>query len=177
MTLLVRTVGDPSHMVPAVQSEIRHLNSDTPVFDIRTMSERIGATLVIDRMVAVLLGIFGGIALLLAVVGIYSVMSFVVTQRVREIGIRLALGSQTADVVRLVIGQGMKLVVIGVAFGLAISFALTRLVASLLFEVSATDPVTFAAIASLLMAVAALACYLPARRAAKVDPMVALRCE
>ena len=100
-----------------------------------------------------------------------------VSQRVREIGIRLALGSQTADVLKLVIGQGMKLVVIGVAFGLAMSFALTRLVASLLFEVSATDPVTFAATASLLMAVAALACYLPAGRATKLDPMIALRAE
>jgi predicted permease len=177
MTLLVRTAGDPAHTVPAVRSEIRRLNSDVPVFAVRTMSEQIGAALATDRMVAVLLGIFGGIALLLAVVGIYSVMSYVVTQRVREIGIRLALGSQTADVLKLVVGQGMKLVVIGVALGLAMSFTLTRLVASLLFEVSATDPVTFAAIASLLMAVAALACYLPARRAAKVDPMVALRCQ
>jgi macrolide transport system ATP-binding/permease protein len=177
MTLLVRTVGDPSNMVPAVRSEIRRLNSDVPVFDARTMSEQIRTTLINDRMVAVLLAIFSGIALLLAVVGIYSVMAYVVTQRVREIGIRLALGSQTADVLKLVIGQGMKLVVIGVAFGLAMSFALTRLVASLLFEVSATDPVTFATIASLLMAVAALACYLPARRATKVDPMIALRSE
>ncbi len=128
-------------------------------------------------MVAVLLAIFGGIALLLAVVGIYSVMSYVVTQRIREIGIRLALGSQTADVLKLVIGQGMKLVAIGVAFGLAMSFALTRLVASMLFEVNATDPVIFAAIASLLTVVAALACYLPARRATTVDPLVALRHE
>jgi predicted permease len=177
MTLLVRTVGDPANTVPAVRSEIRRLNSDVPVFGVRTMSEQIGAALATDRMVAVLLAIFGGIALLLAAVGIYSVMSYVVTQRVREIGIRLALGSQTADVLKLVVGQGMKLVMMGVAFGLAMSFALTRLVASMLFEVSATDPVTFAAIASLLMVVAALACYLPARRATKVDPLVALRHE
>jgi putative ABC transport system permease protein len=153
------------------------MNSDVPVFGVRTMTEQIGAALVTDRMVAVLLAIFGGIALLLAAVGIYSVMSYVVTQRVREIGIRLALGSQTADVLKLVIGQGMKLVAIGMAFGLAMSFALTRLVASMLFEMSATDPVIFTAIASLLMVVAAIACYLPARRATKVDPMVALRHE
>ncbi len=177
MTLLVRTDGDPANTVSAVRGEIRRLSSEVPVFGIRTMSEQIGTALADDRMIAVLLGIFGGIALLLAVVGIYSVVSYAVTQRTREIGVRVALGARGPDVLKLVIGQGMKLVVIGVAFGLAMSFTFTRLMASLLFEVSATDPVTFAAIALLLALVALVACWIPARRATKVDPMVALRVE
>ncbi|HKQ78136.1 MAG TPA: ABC transporter permease [Blastocatellia bacterium] len=175
MTLLTRAVGDPADLAQAVRHEINSLNKDVPVFGVRTMSEQIDATLSSDRMIASLLGAFGGIALLLAVVGIYSVMSFAVTQRAREIGVRVALGARGADVLRLVIGQGMKLVVIGVAIGLAMSLALTRLTASLLFEVSATDPITFTLVALLLIGVALMACYLPARRAAKVDPVVALR--
>ena len=177
MTLLTRAVGDPANLAPALRHEINSLNRDVPVFAVRTMSEQIGEALATDRMIALLLGAFGGIALLLAVVGIYSVVSYAVTQRTREIGVRVALGARGTDVLKLVIGQGMKLVVIGVALGLAMSFVLTRLTASLLFEVSATDPITFALVALLLTGVALLACYVPARRATKLDPLTSLRCE
>jgi predicted permease len=176
-TLLARAAGDPANLAPTVRREIHSLNSDVPVYSIRTMSEQIGEALAADRMIAATLGAFGGIALLLAVVSVYSVVSYAVTQRVREIGVRVALGARGADVLKLVIGQGMKLVMIGVAFGLAMSFALTRLTSSLLFEVSATDPATFAGVVATLTTAALAACYIPARRAMKVDPIIALRCE
>jgi predicted permease len=177
VTLLARAAGEPANLAQAVRREIRSLNGDVPVYAIRTMSEQIGEALAADRMIAALLGAFGGIALLLAVVSVYSVVSYAVTQRVREIGVRLALGARGADVLKLVIGQGVKLVMIGVAFGLAMSLALTRLTSSLLFEVSATDPATFTGVVAMLTTAALAACYIPARRAMKVDPMIALRCE
>jgi len=176
-TLLVRAAGDPVNLAPAVKREIRSLNSEVPVYAVRTMSEHISEALAADRMIAALLGAFGGIALLLAVVSIYSIVSYAVTQRVREIGVRVALGARGADVLKLVIGQGMKPVMIGLAFGLAMSLALTRLTSSLLFEVSATDPATFTGVLAMLATAALAACYIPARRATKVDPMGAPRCE
>jgi len=175
MTLLVSAVGAPANLAPALRREIQRLNGDVPVFGVRTMSEHISAALSADRMIATLLGAFGGIAMLLAVVGIYGVVSYAVTKRTREIGVRVALGARGVDVLKLVIGQGMKMVVIGMAIGLLMSFALTWLTASLLFGVSATDPLTFAVISALLALVALLACWLPARRATKMDPMIALR--
>src|SRR5262249_29619369 len=144
---------------------------------VRTLSTFIAATIVQERLLTMLLSFFGLLAMLLAAIGLYGVLAYSVSQRTQEIGIRISLGARSRDVLRLVIGQGAKLVSIGVITALAAALVLTRFLESLLFGVSATDPLTFAAIALLLPLVALLACYLPARRATKVDPMVALRCE
>ncbi|HZE69973.1 MAG TPA: ABC transporter permease [Pyrinomonadaceae bacterium] len=177
MTLVVRAEGDPVSLPPALRNEIRALNKDVPVFAIQTMTEHIGAQLAADRMIAVLLSIFGGAALLLAAIGIYGVIGYSVAQRRHEIGIRIALGAEQRDILKLIVMQGLMLVLIGTALGLGLALALTRVLKTLLFGVSATDPLTFSVIALLLIAVALLACYLPARRATKVDPLVALRYE
>ena len=177
MTLMVRTAGDPTALVGPLRNEMRSLNKDVPVFSVQTMIERIGGQLAADRMIAVLLSIFGGGALLLAAIGIYGVMGYSVAQRTREIGIRIALGADQREILKLIVGQGMILIAIGAGLGLLLALAVTRVVKSLLFDVSATDPFTFAVVVLLLIAVALLACYLPARRATKVDPLVALRYE
>ncbi|HVF23947.1 MAG TPA: ABC transporter permease [Pyrinomonadaceae bacterium] len=177
MTLMVRTAGDPTALVGAVRNEMRALNKDVPLFAVETMKERIGSELAADRMIAVLLSVFGGAALLLATIGIYGVMGYAVAQRTHEIGIRIALGAEQRDILRLIVGQGMILVVIGAGIGLALALAATRLLKSVLFGVSATDPLTFVSVVVVLVGVALLACYLPARRAMKVDPLVALRYE
>jgi putative ABC transport system permease protein len=156
---------------------MRALNKDVPLFSVQTMSERIGGQLAADRMIAVLLSVFGGGALLLAAIGIYGVMGYAVAQRTHEIGIRLALGAEQRDILRLILGQGMVLIAIGAGIGLAITLAATQVLKSLLFGVSATDPLTFASVIVVLVGVALLACYLPARRATKVDPLEALRYE
>jgi putative ABC transport system permease protein len=177
MTLMVRTAGDPTSLVGPLRSEMRALNKNVSVFSVQTMAERIGAQLAADRMIAVLLSIFGGGALLLAAIGIYGVIGYSVAQRTHEIGIRIALGAEQRDILKLIVGQGMVLIAIGVGIGLALAFAATRVLKSLLFGISATDPLTFAVVVILLIAVALLACYLPARRATKVDPLEALRYE
>lgn len=177
--LLVRTTADPLNLAETIRRECLAVEPGLVIFFTRSL-ENLVANLPANfmrRYPALLLGVFAGLALLLAAVGIYGVMSYTVTQRTNEIGIRLALGAQTRDVLRLIIVQGMKMATVGVLLGLVSAFALTRLLNSLLFGVSATDPLTFAAIALLLALVTLLACWIPARRAAKVDPLIALRYE
>jgi len=177
MTLVVRTAGDPTNLSAAIRSEILKLDKEQPATNIKTLNEFFSTSIAQQRFSVVLLAVFAAVALVLAAVGIYGVLSYAVTQRTHEIGIRMALGAGRRDVLRLVVGQGMLLTAIGVVGGLVAAFALTRLMASLLFGVTATDAVTFGSVASVLLVVALLACYIPARRATKVDPLTALRYE
>ncbi|HEU0178227.1 MAG TPA: ABC transporter permease [Blastocatellia bacterium] len=176
-TLVVRTQGDPLNSLAAVRGEVAALDKNLPLYDVKTMRQHLGLALLPARLAGSVLGVFGMMALALAAAGIYGVMAYSVAQRTREIGIRMALGANARDVLRLVTRQGMTLVAIGMAIGLTSALALTQLLKSLLLGVSSTDPLTFAVIALLLIAVALLACWIPARRATKVDPMIALRCE
>ena len=176
-TMVVRTVGEPTAMISAVRREILAVDKDQAVFNVTTLQQLIGDSILIRRFFMILLLVFAVLALTLAAVGIYGVMSYVAAQRTHEIGIRMALGAQTGDVLKLIIGRGMALALIGITAGLAGSFALTRLMATLLFGVSTTDAVTFLIVSAGLTGVALLACYIPARRATKVDPLVALRYE
>ena len=176
-TLIVRTSSNPERMISTIRDEVRKLDPNLPVFGVKTLTEHMGVSLFPARVAATLLGGFGLLALTLAGIGIYGVMAYAVTQRTREIGIRVALGARPTDVLRLCMRHGVLLSVIGVLIGLVATFALTRLMASLLYGVSPTDAVTFISISLLLTAVALLASYLPARRATKVDPMIALRHE
>ena len=177
MYLVVRTADEPLGLSSALRQQVRALDPNLPVVKLKTMEQVIHESVTEPRFRTSLLGLFATVALLLATIGIYGVISYAVTERMHELGIRMALGAQPGDVLRLVIGQGMKLALGGVAIGLAASFALTRLMKTLLFGVSATDPLTFAVIAVLLTGVALLACWIPARRATQVDPMIALRTE
>ncbi|MBA3441913.1 MAG: ABC transporter permease [Pyrinomonadaceae bacterium] len=177
MGFVIRTATAPSSMSKAVRQAVLEVDQAQAVFDIKTMDERLDESVAQRRFNMLLLSIFAAVALLLAGLGIYGVMAYTVTERTHEIGIRMALGAQTSDVLRLVVRQGMMLALIGVAIGLIAAFALTRVMASLLYGVSATDPMTYVGVALLLTSVAMLACYIPARRATKVDPIVALRYE
>lgn len=175
--LAIRTEGRPESLIGAVRSQVRELDPDLPVTRIMPMTEVVARSVWQPRLYTALFGVFAAVALILATVGIYGVMSYAVTQRTREIGLRMALGAQRKDVLRLVVGQGILLAAIGVGVGLGAALALTRLMSSLLFSVTATDPLTFASVSVLLAGVALGACFIPARRAAKVDPMIALRYE
>jgi len=173
----VRTTSEPTALLATVRREVAALDSTQAVTRVATMDQLVAASLAQSRFSAVLMNWLSGLALLLATIGIYGVLAYSVARRTGEFGIRLALGAQTGEILKLVIGQGMLLVTVGLVLGLAASFALTRLIAKLLFGVSATDPLTFAGIALLLTAIALFACWLPARRATRVDPITALRCE
>jgi putative ABC transport system permease protein len=177
MTVLVRTTSNPSALVSAVTRVVHELDPDIPVVDVMTMEDYVSTSLSQQQMSMLLLGSFAGLALLLASIGIYSVLAYAVRHRLQEIAIRMALGARGGDVLKMILGQGAKLAAMGVAIGMIAAVALTRVMATQLFQISATDPLTFVAVAFLLMLVAVFACYLPARRAAKVDPMVALRYE
>jgi predicted permease len=177
VVLHVRTSGDPSAATGAVTQVVHRLNADLPVFDISTLEDRIGAGTFTLRMAGAFVGVFGLLALVLAGVGLYGVIAYGVRQRTREIGIRLALGARPEDVGRMILGQGAKLALVGVGIGLAASLGAARLVRSLLFGVGTTDPVTFVVVTALLVGVALLACYVPARRAMRVNPIDALRHE
>lgn len=176
-TLVVRTSGDPLAMASAVRQAVQAVDKDQPVANIQSMEQILVASVAQPRFRTLLLGVFALVALGLAAIGIYGVMSYTVAQRTHEIGIRMALGAQGSDVLRLVVKQGMALALGGVVVGVGAALALTHLLTRLLFNISATDPLTFALIALLLTAIALLACWIPARRATKVDPMTALRCD
>jgi putative ABC transport system permease protein len=175
-TIVMRVAAPAGAIVSAARSVFRDLAPDVPV-RFSTFEHEVGGWLADRRFLLLLAGLFAAAALALAAVGVYGVVAFSVTRRTQEIGVRMALGAQRRDVLRLVVGEGARLAVLGVGIGITASFAITRLLSSLLFGVSATDPITFTGVASLLSVVALLACYLPARRATKVDPMVALRYE
>jgi putative ABC transport system permease protein len=175
--LAARSGVDPNSLVAAVRGVLRELDPNLPVYDVTTMAESVANQTTRSRFSAWLLSVFGALALALAAVGIYSVMAYAVEQRSREIGVRMAMGARAADVLKMVIGQGMRLALLGVGLGLGAALALTQLMKRLLFGVAAADPLTYGAIALLLTLVALLACWIPARRAAKVDPIIALRCE
>ena len=177
VSLVLRANGRPEDIADAARELVWSFDRDQPISRFVTMKEILNEAVAPRRFNMVLFGVLAGAALLLAAVGIYGVMAYTVTQRTHEIGIRLALGARTRDVLRLVIGQGMTLAALGLLLGLATALALTRLIKGWLFGISATDPLTFAALALLLTIVAMLACYFPARRATKVDPMIALRHE
>jgi len=177
MNLAVRTGANPHSLTGGIVREIQSIDKDQPVYQVQTLQELIGITIATRRLVMFLLALFSGIAMLLAAVGIYGVMTYNVSQRTHEIGIRMALGANRRDVLRLIAQRGMLLVGAGVVTGLIGAFAATRLLASLLFEVTATDPMTFVAVTAFLVAVAMAASYIPARRATRLDPIAALRYE
>jgi putative ABC transport system permease protein len=177
MDLIVKSSVEPESLVAAVRREVQSVDPEQPLGNVRTLEDLVEGTVAPRRFSLLLASVFACVALVLGAVGLYGVLSYTVAQRSREIGIRMALGAQRGDVHRLVISQGMRLALAGVAAGVLASAALTRLMSSLLYGVSATDPQTFVSIALLLLAVALAACYLPARRATKVDPVIALRNE
>jgi len=177
MYVAVRTTGNPEMLTAALRSQVSDLDPELPLFEVRTMDQAVASSLGTRRLTNLLIAGFAATALLLAAVGIYGVTSLNVTGRIHEFGIRMALGATTRDVLSLVVFQGLRLALIGLVFGIGGALLITRFMSSLLFGVSATDPWIFSYVALLLASVALLACYIPARRATKVDPLVALRYE
>ena len=177
MVITIRSEGDPLAFVSAARNQLKQLDKNLPMVSIATMNDIMSNSVAQPRLESVLLGLFGALAVTLAAVGIYGVMSYAVTQRTGEIGVRMALGADRLDVLKMIIGQGLRMVGVGISIGLALAFAITRVLARLLFGVSPTDPLTFVSIVALLTLIGLFACYIPARRATKVDPMVALRYE
>jgi putative ABC transport system permease protein len=177
ISIVVKGAVDPQTMQQAIDRQVRQIDPDQALTNVQTMEKIKSDSVAPMRLRTTLLGVFAGIALLLSAIGIYGVISYSVAQRTHEMGVRLALGARGGDILRLVVGSGMLLAAIGLVIGLAGSLALTRLLNSLLFGVKATDPATMVTVAAMLAGVAMLACYVPARRATKVDPMVALRWE
>ncbi|HET7840262.1 MAG TPA: FtsX-like permease family protein, partial [Terriglobia bacterium] len=177
MQLAVRTAGEQDSIVSAVRAQVKDVDPDQPLYHVATLQQVLSESLAPRRFNMLLLGIFAGIALTLAMVGIYGVMAFSVTQRTHEIGIRMALGAERRSVLGLIVRQGLRLALLGVALGVAGAWALTSFLSSFLFGVAPRDPATFVLVSLALVAVSILACYIPARRATRVDPMVALRHE
>jgi putative ABC transport system permease protein len=176
LSVVVRAQADPSALIPSMRQTVRDLNPELPV-NFRTLEQLLSSSLDRRRFSLVIFGVFAVVALLLAVTGVYGMMTYAVSQRAQEIGVRMALGATVRDILRLIISRGLKLIVLGIVLGVGGALALSRLLMSLLFGVSATDPITFAGVAALLSAAALPACYVPARSAAKVDPMIVLRRE
>jgi len=176
-TVLIRTKVEPLSLSEQVRQALWKVDADQPMWKIRTVEFLVNRSVSDRKFLLALMGLFASLALVLTMIGLYGVISYLVKQRTQEIGIRIALGAQVRDILQMVLKQGMFLVLTGVALGLTTAWLTTRLIASLLYQVSATDPLTFAVIAAFLIVVALLACYLPARRATKVDPLVALRYE
>jgi predicted permease len=177
MTLVIRTTADPASLTPALRQVVSEMDGDLPLYDVRTMESLMARSVARQRFSMTLVGVFAALAVLLSAVGIFSVMSFLVAQRTHEIGIRMALGARPGDILSMVVRHGIVLTLVGVGVGLAAAFTLTRLMSGLLYEVSATDPLVYGGVTALLAAVALLASYVPARRATKVDPLIALRYE
>jgi putative ABC transport system permease protein len=177
MTLVVRSSAKPEPLIEAIRGKIAEIDPTLPLSGVRSMENVVSMSVAQPRLITQITGIFAGFALLLAAIGIYGVMAYTVTARKQEMGIRVALGARPADILRLVVGQGMRMTLIGVSLGVFISLGLTRLLASLLFGVQATDPLVFGAATLVLAGAAFVACYIPARRATRVDPIVVLRYE
>ncbi len=176
-TFVLRTAASPAVFMPAVRQIVNQVDNNLPVIHMRTQSETVDRTLFNERLIARLFGLFGALGLALACIGVYGLLSYEVARRTREIGIRSALGAQRVDLLLLVVRQGLLLLVCGMAAGIGIALGVTRMLASLLYDVRPTDAVTFSGVAAILIFVGLIACFLPARRAASIDPMVALRAE
>ena len=177
MTIVLRTNAEPAAMVASVRNEVRNMDRDQPIFNVKTMEDMLHDSVAQPRFRTLLFAIFAGLAVVLAATGLYGVIAYSVNQRINELGVRMALGARKSDVLKLIVGQGAQLAGIGIVIGLILAFAVMRVISKLLFGVEATDPATFAGTSALILVVALAASYIPALKAMKVDPVIALRCE